>query len=153
MSVLAAIRPDEWNVALLLHVAGAMILVGGVLTAVTALTVAGGDGKLLRLGHRALLLVGLPGYIAMRIGAEWIADKEGYNDSGAPEPDWIGIGYIVADLGALLLLVALIAGGVGVARVREGKGGERLVKTTMIISIVLLIAYTVAIWAMAAKPG
>ena len=32
MSVLAAIRPDSWNFPLLLHVLGAMILVGGTLT-------------------------------------------------------------------------------------------------------------------------
>ena len=29
MSVLAAIRPDDWNFPLLLHVLGAMLLVGG----------------------------------------------------------------------------------------------------------------------------
>ena len=33
MSVLAAIRPDDWNFPLLLHVLGAMLLVGGLLAA------------------------------------------------------------------------------------------------------------------------
>jgi uncharacterized membrane protein len=37
MSMLAAIRPDSWNFPLLLHVFGAMVLVGGLVTAVTAL--------------------------------------------------------------------------------------------------------------------
>jgi hypothetical protein len=153
MNVLAAIRPDAWNFPLLVHVAGAMILVGGVLTAATALTVAGGDGRLLRLGYRALLIVGLPGYIVMRAGAEWIADKEGYNEKGAPDPTWLGIGFSVADGGALLLLIALIVGGIGSSRVRKGTGGEGLLKATMVISIILLVAYTVAVWAMASKPS
>jgi hypothetical protein len=153
MSMLADIRPDSWNFPLLLHVAGAMILVGGVLTTASALVIAGGDGRLLRLGYRALLLVALPGYVLMRAGAEWIADKEGYNEKGAPDPDWLGIGYLVADLGALLLLIALVVGGIGASRVRNGKGGEGMLKTTMVISIVLLVGYTVAVWAMASKPG
>lgn len=153
MSVLAVVRPDSWNLPLLLHIAGAMVLVGGVLTAVSALALANGDGRLLRLGHRALLLVGLPGYVVMRGAAEWIADKEGYNDKGAPEPDWLGIGYIVADAGILLLLVALVLGGLGLRRMRNGKGGEGQVKAMLILSVVLLVAYTVAVWAMSAKPG
>jgi hypothetical protein len=152
MSVLASIRPDSWNLPLLVHVAGAMILVGGVLTAVCALAVAGGDERLLRIGYRALLVVGLPGYVLMRAGAEWIADKEGYNEPGAPDPAWLGIGFVVADLGALLLLIALIVGGVGVSRVRNGTGGDGLLRATMAISVVLLVADTVAVWAMAGKP-
>jgi hypothetical protein len=106
----------------------------------------------LRLGYRALLAVALPGYLLMRAGAEWIADKEGFNAKGAPEPDWLGIGYVVADLGALLLLIALVLGGVGASRVRKGTGGEGLLKATMAITIVLLVAYTVPVWAMAGKP-
>jgi hypothetical protein len=153
MSVLAFIRPDTCNFPLLVHVAGAMILVGGVLTAASALAVAGGDGRLLRLGYRALLAVALPGYLVMRAGSEWIADKEGFNEKGAPEPDWLGIGYVVADLGALLLVIALIVGGIGASRVRRGNGGEGLLKATMVISIVLLAAYTLAVWAMTSKPG
>jgi hypothetical protein len=152
VSVLATIRPDGWNLPLLVHVAGAMILVGGVLTAVCALAVAGGDGRLLRLGYRALLAVGLPGYLLMRAGAAWIADKEGFDEKGAPDPTWLGIGFAVADVGALLLLIALVVGGIGASRVRKGEGGEGLLKATMAISIVLLVGYVVAIWAMAGKP-
>ena len=36
-SVLATVRPDEWNFPLLVHVLGAMILFGAVLTGVTSL--------------------------------------------------------------------------------------------------------------------
>ena len=34
--MLAVIRPDDWNLPLLLHVLGAMLLVGGLTTAVAA---------------------------------------------------------------------------------------------------------------------
>ena len=85
-----------------------MILVGGLLAGVSALALARGDVRLQRLGYRALLAVALPGYIIMRVGAEWIYDREGWNDDNAPA--WIGIGYIVADLGAALLLIGLVTG-------------------------------------------
>ena len=153
MSVLAQVRPDSWNFPLLLHVGGAMILVGAVLTATSALVVARGDVALLRLGYRALLLIGLPGYVLMRVGAEWVADKEGFNAKGAPEPAWLDIGRIVADGGALLLVIALIVGGMGASRVRKGAGGESLLRATLVISIVLMVAFTVAVWAMSGKPS
>jgi hypothetical protein len=152
MSIVAAIRPDSWNYVLLLHVGGAMILVGGTLTAAAALTLARGDARLLRFGYWTLLIVGLPGYVVMRIGAEWLFVREGFNEEGAVEPDWLGLGYLVADAGLLLFLIALIAGGFGVRRLRAGKG-TGLLKTTMVLSIVLLAGYVVAIWAMSAKPG
>jgi hypothetical protein len=153
MTLLALVRPDSWNLPLLLHIGGAMILVGGVLTAASALVVARGDVALLRLGYRALLIVGLPGYIVMRASAEWIADKEGFNAKGAPEPDWLTIGRIVADGGALLLVIALIVGGMGASRMRKGTGGESLLKAMLVLSIILLVAFTVAVWAMSGKPG
>jgi hypothetical protein len=151
MSVLAAIRPDSWNFPLLVHVLGAMILVGGLLTAAAALVSARGNARLLRLGYRSLLAVGLPGYILMRVGAEWMYSKESL-DQLPDDPTWVGIGYITADAGALLLLIALIAGGFGLRRLRTGKG-TALLNVSMGISILLLAAYVVAIWAMSAKPS
>ena len=70
MSVVAAVRPDSWNFPLFLHVLGAMILVGGLLAAGGVLAAARGDARLLRLGYWSLLLVSLPGWILMRIGAQ-----------------------------------------------------------------------------------
>jgi hypothetical protein len=151
-TVLAVIRPDSWNFPLFVHVFGAMILVGGLLTGASAITFARGDVRFLRLGYWTLLAVALPGYIVMRIGAEWIYSKEGWDD--LPDdaiPAWIDIGYIIADLGALLVLIALILGGVGVRRLRDGKG-QGLVKVAMIIAWVVLAAALVAVWAMSGKP-
>ena len=150
MTVLAAIRPDSWNFPLFLHVLGAMVLVGGTLTAATSLAFARGDNGMLRLGYWSLLAVALPGYIAMRIGAEWIYSKEGLDDAPS-DPAWVGIGYIVADIGALLLVIALVVGGIGVYRLRTERG-EGLLKVSMVIAVLLLAAYVVAIWAMGAKP-
>jgi hypothetical protein len=153
MSILAAVRPDSWNFPLFVHIVGAVTLVGGILTCATFLGFARGDSRLLRLGYWSLLAVALPGWIIMRVGAEWIYSKEGWDD--VPDdlvPDWLGIGYIAADLGGLILLVSLILGGIGVYRMRESKGAG-LLKAVLVLSIVLLAIYVTAAWAMAGKPG
>jgi hypothetical protein len=152
MSLLAAVRPDSWNFPLFLHVFGAMVLFGGVLTGASALAFARGDTKLLRLGYWSLLVVSLPGYVLMRIGAQWIYSKEGWDN--VPDdlvPAWLDTGFVIADIGALVLVVSLVVGGIGVYRLREGKGSG-LLKTTLVLSLVLLVALVVAVWAMAGKP-
>jgi hypothetical protein len=40
-----------------------------------------------------------------------------------------------------------------VHRLRTGKGGGVLLKATMIIALVLIVAYVVAVWAMTGKPN
>jgi hypothetical protein len=155
MSTLIAVtRPTDWNFPLFVHIVGAVLLVGGILTAASLLGYARGDTRSLRLGYWTLLAIGLPGWIVMRIGAEWIYSKEGWDDlpEGIDEPDWLGIGYIAADLGGLILLVSLILGGIGVRRLGQGKGAG-LLKAVLVLSIILLAVYVVAAWAMAGKPG
>jgi hypothetical protein len=152
MSVVAAIRPDSWNFPLLLHVLGAMILVGGLLSGATALGFARGDARFLRLGYWSLLVASVPGWVLMRVGAEWISSKEGWDDvPDELEPRWLSIGGVVADLGGFVLLASLLVGGVGVYRLREERGSG-LLRVTMVLSVVLLVAYLVAVWAMAGKP-
>ena len=154
MSGLAAIRPDSWNLPLFLHVFGAMILVGGLLSCAGILGYAKGDARMLRLGYWSLLAVSLPGWVLMRIGGEWIYSREGWDDlpEGFDDPAWLATGAFIADIGGLILLVALVVGGVGVYRLREGKGSS-LLRATLVLSIVLLAAYLVAVWAMAGKPN
>jgi hypothetical protein len=151
MTVVATIRPDSWDFPLFLHVFGAMVLTGGLLTGASSLGFARGDVRYLRLGYWSLLAVSLPGWVLMRAGAEWIASKEGWTKSGVPSPTWLDIGYLLADIGGLVLLVSLVVGGVGLYRLRQGRGSG-LLKTTLVLSIVLLAAYVVAVWAMAGKP-
>ena len=83
--MLAAIRPDDWNFPLLLHVLGAMLLVGGLTTAVRRSGSAGAATRTLsRLGFWALLVVAFPAWWLMRIAAQWIYDKEGFSESIRP---------------------------------------------------------------------
>jgi hypothetical protein len=151
MEVLALVRPDDWNFPLFVHVAGATILVGGLLTGATTLGYARGDVRFLRLGYWTLLAVALPGLVIMRLGAEWIYRSSIWDDV-EDEPTWIAIGGVTADIGGALFLVSLAIGGFGIYRLREGSGAG-LLKATMIIAVVLLAAYVVAVWAMAGKPG
>jgi hypothetical protein len=149
--MLAAIRPDDWNLPLFVHVLGAMILVGGVLASASALGLARGNVSVLRTGYFSLLVVALPGWILMRIGAQWIYSREHLGDA-PDDPSWLLIGFGAAEAGGLLLLAALIAGGIGVRRLGAG-GGSGLLKATLVISVILLAAYVLAVWAMSAKPG
>jgi hypothetical protein len=153
VSLVSAVRPDSWNFPLLVHVFGAMVLIGGLLACATALAYARGEASLLRLGYRSLLALALPGWIVMRIGAQWIYSKEGWDDlpENVDEPAWLGVGILAADIGGLVLLVSLVVGGFGVYRLREGHGGG-LLKVTLALSLLLLAAYVVAVWAMAGKP-
>ena len=148
--MLAAMRAGSVDLPLFLHVLGAMVLVGGLLVTTTSVLVARGDVRSLRLGYLSLLAVCLPGYVVMRIGAEWTYAKEHLGDMPS-DPTWIGIGYATADAGALLLVLALILGGIGVRRLRDGRTG--LVRASLFLSVVLLAAYVVTIWAMGAKPA
>ena len=92
-----------------------------------------------------------PGWLVMRVGAEWIASSEGWTHKGVPTPTWLDIGFFLADIGGFILLVSLIVGGVGVRRLKPGQGAA-LLRTTLVLSVVLLGAYVVAVWAMAGKP-
>jgi hypothetical protein len=153
MSVLAIIRDDSLNFPLFVHVLGAMVLVGGLLAGASALGYARGDVRFLRLGYWSLLAVALPGWVVMRVGAQWIYTKEHWDDlPRSDEPSWLMIGGITADVGGAIFLVSLVAGGVGLYRLREGKGAG-LLKVTLALSLLLLAGYVVAIWAMAGKPA
>ena len=156
MTPLAAIRDDDVNLPLFLHVLGAMLLVGTLLAVALMLFAAWrrGDedgGTLRRYAFRTLLLGTLPSYILMRVGAEWVRSEE---FGAAPEPGWIGVGYITSDGGAVLLLISLIVGGIAArrARTRGPDGGRVGARVVAVLVSLMLIAYVVAVWAMTAKP-
>jgi hypothetical protein len=153
--MLAAIRPDNQSFALLLHLVGATVVFGALLASATSLLLARGETRLLRLGYFSLLLVGLPGLILMRLAGEWLYRMQNWNKLPPQfaEPSWLKIGFDVADWGGVLFLLALALGGIGVYRLRNGKGGAVLLRATMVISLVLVVAYVVAVWAMTGKPS
>ena len=152
--MLAAIRPAGQDLPVLLHIVGATLAFGALLASASFIALARGQVRLLRLGYFSLLLVALPGWILMRLSGEWIYRKQGW--SGLPNEfkhaAWLRIGFIVADGGGILFLVALVVGGVGVYRLKSGKSAG-LLKLTMVIALALALAYVVAVWAMTGKPG
>jgi hypothetical protein len=142
MSVVAAIRPDDWNIALFVHLLGAMALVGSLVLVVTQIA-----ADNLRLGFRTLLVAVIPSWIVMRVGAQWIASKEHVDDID-PTPSWVDIGYSTSEGSLLLLLIATVCAGIAARRARGG--GLRT--ATLVLLAISLVAYGVAIWAMSTKP-
>mgnify|MGYP001152070708 FL=1 len=147
--MLTAIRPDSWNLPLFLHVLGAMLLFGT--TATIGLVGFAGRARaehaamLARIGLKTFLLGVIPGWILMRVGAGWIADKE-FPDK---TPGWVDVGFVVSEPGALLLI------GLGVlawAATRR-QGGGRAALVVPILATIYLVALAIAWWAMSAKPG
>ena len=157
--MLAAIRPDDWNFPLLLHVLGASILLGALVTAVTAQLLAWKRSSPTdvvsfgRFSFRTLLFVAIPAWFLMRLAGEWIATRENWDDVDE-EPAWLGIGYITAEGGGLFLLISVILAGLGARRLGRSNGeqGATLVRIATVFVLVLVIAYVIATWAMSAKP-
>lgn len=105
--MIAAIRPHSFDFPLLLHVFGAIMLFGTTLaTAALSLTSwrLPGVAVVSRSAFWALLAGAIPAWVLMRAGAAWIYSKEGF--SGHDDPTWIGVGYLVADPGVVILLLA-----------------------------------------------
>jgi hypothetical protein len=152
VNVLAVIRPDEWNFPLLMHVLGAFLLVGALVLSASVLLLAARDGTVAqaRLGFRSLLWGVLPAWVVMRGGAQWIADKEGLEDADLA---WIDIGFITGDSGFLFLLIATVLAGLALRRASRDGGSSGMTTAAGVLSVVMLIAYLVTIWAMSAKPA
>jgi hypothetical protein len=156
--MLLAIRPDDWNFPLLLHVAGALLVIGTLVAAVGLLLLAwrsrdpADTAALTRLGWRVVLFGVLPSYVVMRLAAQWIASKEGLDNEDV-SLTWLDIGFIVGDLGVLLLVITMIL--VGIAARRQGGAPGALGtggRIGAVLGAILLAALLVAVWAMAAKP-
>jgi uncharacterized membrane protein len=149
---IALVRPDDWNLPLLVHVGGAMLLVASLVTVAALLLLAWrvDSPGFIRVGFRTLLIAALPSYLLMRVGAEWINSKENIPDDVA----WIGIGYVTADAGLLLVFISTILAGVASRKAhREPGRGGKLGRVVTVLTLVTLAAYVVAVWAMTAKPN
>jgi hypothetical protein len=138
------------DLALFMHVLGAMLLVGGLLAGTSLLAFARGDLALLRLGYRTLVLVGVPSYAMLWGAGHWVYSEQGLDESPI-DPAWTTIGFLVVELGAVLFLVALALGGVGLRRMRDGRG-HGLVQAAVVLTTLLIAALLFAAWAMSAKP-
>ena len=140
-------RPSSWDFPLFLHVFGAMTLFGAALTAFLAAVAAWrstDSAALRRAVFLSLLVVGVPAYVAMRGGAQWIYSKE---DLHPDMPTWIKVGILVGDGGALVLIGLTILGWLALARrpsFARYFGG---------LAGLYLVGLFLAWWAMSAKPG
>ncbi len=162
MTTLAAIRPDSVNFPLFLHVLGAMLLVGLLLAVACAIFIGWRRDDpetavgLTRMGLWTLILGVFPSFLLMRIAAQWteseeFGDLEGAAKEAVEDSTWLGIGYTTADLGGVLILISIVLAIIGLRRTRQG-GGIGLGRAVGIISVLLLAAYVVAVWAMTTKP-
>ena len=155
MSALAAIRADSLNLPLLVHVLGALALVGALGTTLMFQLAGwrrgGADAAAFgRLGFRTLLFAALPAWILMRVGAQWTYSEGGYESDD--EPAWLDIGFITAEGAGVLLLLGIVLAGLGARRLRASGGGGPLVRVATALVALALLAYVVAVWAMSAKP-
>ena len=147
--MLATVRPHAWDLPLFVHVLGAMTLVGALATAALLAFAAWhrrGKSVFGRAAFWSLLAVAVPAYVVMRIGAQWTYSKESFTGKG--DPTWIGVGFMAADLGLLLLLVTT---GFAFWWKRSGKIGAG--RTVSVLSTVYLVLLAVAWFAMSAKWG
>jgi hypothetical protein len=145
--MVAVLQPPSGNLPLFLHVLGAVVVFG-----TTATLAVAGFASRRNAEHNALLartvvwtfLLGvLPAWILMRIGAEWIRSKE--FPSGSDEPGWIGVGYLVSDGTAVLLIVTGILAWLSVRR-------GRVMLAVPILATICVLGYAVAWFAMSGKP-
>ena len=146
--MLAAIRPDSWNLPLFLHVLGAMLTFGATAT-VAILAFAGWRGAperalwLRGLVFRIGLVVLIPAWILLRIPAQWIANKE-FPDH---EPGWVGLGYPVTEGGLVLIVLMLILAWFARRRLES-----RAAAVVPWLPTIFLVALGVAWFVMTAKP-
>jgi hypothetical protein len=156
MAALAVTRDPDVNFPLFLHVLGASALVGSLLVVAAAIllgwrrTEAGEAVAFTRFGLRALLFAVVPAYVVMRVGGQWTEAAEDLPDV-VEDSAWLGIGYITADLGAILILVSIVLAAIGLRRLRRG-AALGLGRAVGVIAVILVAAYLVAMWAMTAKP-
>ena len=146
--MIAFLRPDAWDFALFVHVLGAMALFGGV-GAIFLLSLAGQRIPeqavfARRTAFVTLLAVVWPAYVVMRVGAQWIFDKE---DLDPDMPTWISTGIVVGDGGALVLIALTVLGWLALRR------KPSVARYFVGLAGVYLVALVVAWWAMTAKPG
>ena len=138
------------NLPLFLHVLGATMAFGAILT----LVILGFAARraeteralwLRRLIFRIGLFVLLPTWLLMRIAAQWIDSKEYPHGH---EPGWVGVGFIVSDAGALIVLALLILSWFG-SRRSESRAGAVVPWLAAVYGVALGVAW----FAMSAKPG
>ncbi|MFL5944090.1 MAG: hypothetical protein ACJ74D_07490 [Gaiellaceae bacterium] len=143
--MLAILRPDSWDFPLFLHVLGAIAVTGATAVAFAGALSAPRWPWLRGIVARTLLVVVFPAWLLMRVAGQWIESKEDIPG----DPGWLGVGFIVGDLGLILLILALVFAAISVRRPeRRWPNGA-----VAVITGIYLVALLVAMFAMSGKPG
>jgi hypothetical protein len=153
MSVIAALRPDDVDFPLFVHVLGAMVLVGSLLLAGIVLAGAWREGAAAptRAAYKVLLIGALPAWLVTRVFAQILLDKPIYEPS--EESTWVEIGFISTEPMLLLLIGAIVAAGVGSRKaLRENVAVGTSGRVAAALTWLLVAVYVVTIWAMTTKP-
>jgi hypothetical protein len=137
------------------HILAAMILFGGVLTVVTLSVAARRQGwpdqlPLLRaLAFRTNLVVVLPGFVAVHVFGDLLADREFKHD----QPDWLDLGFAITDIDLIVggVLLTLLQFWV-LRRTRAGEPGGWPASLATVLPWVVLAGLVAAIVLMAGKP-
>jgi len=144
--MIALVRPHAWDLPLFLHVLGATALFGAVLTVATlsfgALRIPAHAALLRTLTFRTLLFLLWPAYVVMRVAAQWSLNKENLDTNS---PSWVGVGFVVSDVGIVVLLLLTLLAWLSKRRPWAGQLVAGL-------SSLYLVALGVAWFYMSAKP-
>ncbi len=148
----ALLRPHSWDLPLFLHVLGATLLFGGMLTvtilALTAWRRRDWAPVLTQLVFRALLTAVVPSFVLMRIAAQWTLDREQHTISKLGDQTWVGLGFAISDSGIAVVVVLAV-----LAFLSARRQGGRMTIAVAVIAPLYTIALGVAWFAMSAKPG
>ena len=155
MTPLALVRDSGWELALFFHVLGALLLTGG-LALVTLLAFAARrqtDAEALarwrRTILRTLLFLVVPAYLLTRIAAEWVRSEDAFPD----DETWIDIGYLVTDIGLLVLVALLLFAWRSSRLATRGIESRIAPRAVQVLAPLYLAALVVAVWAMSTKPA
>ena len=91
------------------------------------------------------MLAVFPAWLLMRLAGQWIDSKEDVPG----DPGWLGVGFLVGDIGFVLLIAAIILGAVSVRRPQRNWA----IGAVAVITGVYFVALVVAMVAMTGKPG
>ncbi len=145
--MIASLCGPGCGVQLFVHVLGALLLFGAVAT-VTILSVAALNRPaeqalvLRRVAFATMLVAVWPGYIVMRVGAQWVLKHENLDTNS---PSWVGVGFVISDAGIVVLLALTLFGWLAKRRAWAGQLFAGL-------STLYLVALGVAWFYMSVKP-
>ena len=143
---------------LFLHVFGATVLVGAIATVAfvtwASLRRPPEQAQLLRrMVFWSMVLVAWPGWLAMRIAGQWVLSLDLYSGIEDADPGWLGVGFIVGDLGVLVLAISTILAWFAYRRTAPERPKPVTAPILAGLTTLYLVALAVAWFTMSAKPG